>query len=61
MRYITLLLLLLGFTFSSFAQQTINASITHDGIQRDYILYIPELYDGSTDVPLVLKFSWIWE
>tara|TARA_B110000091_G_scaffold79013_1_gene87029 strand:+ start:1243 stop:2370 length:1128 start_codon:yes stop_codon:yes gene_type:complete len=56
MRYITLLLLLLGFTFSSFAQQTINASITHDGIQRDYILYIPELYDGSTAVPLILNF-----
>ena len=56
MRYITLLLLLLGFTFSSFAQQTISASITHDGIQRDYILYIPELYDGSTAVPLILNF-----
>ena len=56
MRYITLLLLLLGFTFSSFAQQTINASITHDGIQRDYILYILELYDGSSAVPLVLNF-----
>ena len=56
MRYITVLLLLLGFTFSSFAQQTINASITHDGIQRDYIVYIPELYDGTTTVPLVLNF-----
>jgi polyhydroxybutyrate depolymerase len=56
MRYITLLLLLLGFTFSSFAQQTISASITHDGIQRDYIVYIPELYDGSTAVPLILNF-----
>ena len=56
MRYITVLLLLLGFTFSSFAQQTINASITHDGIQRDYIVYIPELYDGSSAVPLVLNF-----
>ena len=56
MKYITVLLLLLGFCFSSFAQQTINASITHDGIQRNYILYIPELYDGSSDVPLVLNF-----
>ena len=56
MRYITVLLLLLGFTFSSFAQQTISASITHDGIQRDYILYIPELYDGSRAVPLILNF-----
>jgi polyhydroxybutyrate depolymerase len=56
MRDIKVLLLLLGFTFSSFAQQTINASITHDGIQRDYIVYIPELYDGTTTVPLVLNF-----
>ena len=56
MRDITVLLLLLGFTFSSFAQQTINASITHDGIQRNYIVYIPELYDGTTTVPLVLNF-----
>ena len=56
MRDITVLLLLLGFTFSSFAQQTINASITHDGIQRDYIVYIPELYNGSSAVPLVLNF-----
>ena len=56
MRYITVLLLLVGGTFSSFSQQTINASITHDGIQRDYILYIPELYDGSTAAPLVLNF-----
>lgn len=56
MKYITVLLLLTGFIFSSSAQQTINASITHDGIQRDYILYIPELYDGSSAVPLVLNF-----
>ena len=56
MRYITVLLLLVGGTFSSFSQQTINASITHDWIQRDYILYIPELYDGNTAVPLVLNF-----
>ena len=56
MRFITVLLLLVGCTFSSFSQQTINASITHDGIQRDYILYIPELYDGNTAVPLVFNF-----
>jgi len=51
-----ILLLLLGFTFPISAQQTINGSITHDGIQRNYILYIPEIYDGSTAVPLVLNF-----
>ena len=56
MKKITVLLLLLVSTFSGFSQETIYTSITHDGIQRDYILYIPEIYDGSTAVPLVLNF-----
>ena len=56
MRFILVLLFFVVFTFSSFAQQTINASITHDGIQRNYILYIPEIYDGNTAVPLILNF-----
>ena len=56
MRFILVLLFFVVFTFSSFAQQTINASITHDGIQRNYILYIPEIYDGDTAVPLILNF-----
>lgn len=42
-----------GFAFS---QQTINASITHDGGQRDYILYVPASYNGSTAVPLLMCF-----
>ena len=56
MKYIPILLLLLGFCFPISAQQTIDGSIMHDGIQRDYILYIPAIYDGNTDVPLVLNF-----
>ena len=56
MKYTTVILLFTGIVFSSSAQQTINASITHDGIERDYILYVPEIYDGSTAVPLVLNF-----
>ena len=56
MKYTTVILLFVGFVFSSSAQQTINASITHDGIERDYIVYVPEIYDGSTAVPLVLNF-----
>jgi len=56
MKYTTVILLLVGFVFSSSAQQTINASITHDGIERDYIIYVPEIYDGSKAVPLVLNF-----
>ena len=38
------------------AQQTINASITHDAIQRDYIIYIPANYTGTTAVPLLFNF-----
>ena len=56
MNQIKILLLLLGFTFPISAQQTINESIIHDGIQRNYIVYIPEIYDGSSAVPLVLNF-----
>ena len=56
MKHITILLVLIG-TFSPIlAQQTINGSVIHDGIQRDYILYIPAIYDGSADFPLVLNF-----
>lgn len=39
-----------------FAQQTIEASILHDGIERDYILYVPEIYTGDEPVPLVFNF-----
>ncbi len=42
--------------FACFSQQTINATITHNGIQRGYILYIPANYTGSTSVPLVLNY-----
>jgi polyhydroxybutyrate depolymerase len=30
--------------------------IKHNGITREYILYIPESYDGSTKVPLMFNF-----
>ncbi len=50
---ITLCLIL---TSNVFSQQTISTSITHDGGQRDYILYVPASYDGSTAFPLLLCF-----
>ncbi|MFT4595742.1 MAG: polyhydroxybutyrate depolymerase [Bacteroidia bacterium] len=37
------------------AQTTILASIMHDGLERDYRLYVPDVYDGSESVPLVLN------
>ena len=31
-------------------------SIVHDGINREYVLYIPDSYDGTSSVPLMLNF-----
>lgn len=31
-------------------------SLTLEGIERDFILYLPESYDGSTAVPLLFNF-----
>ena len=46
--------------FSAFstinAQQTINGTINHDGLTRQYILYIPACYDPDAQSPLVLSF-----
>jgi len=36
--------------------QTISGSFMHDGLQRDYVLYIPTNYTGTTAVPLILNF-----
>ncbi|MCF8247979.1 MAG: hypothetical protein K9J37_22640 [Saprospiraceae bacterium] len=47
---------LIGLSLSIKAQQTINGSIMHDGIQRNYVLFIPAIYAGDSPVPLVLNF-----
>ena len=31
-------------------------SIVHDGINREYVLYIPNSYDATSSVPLMLNF-----
>ena len=31
-------------------------SIVHDGVNREYVLYIPDSYDGTSSVPLMLNF-----
>jgi polyhydroxybutyrate depolymerase len=55
MRKLLIMVATVSFTLT-YAQQTINGSIIHDGIQRDYILYIPAIYDGGTEAPLVFNF-----
>jgi polyhydroxybutyrate depolymerase len=53
MKLLYIFLLLSGFAA---AQQTINGSITHDGLTRTYILYVPASYTPGTPVPLVFNF-----
>ena len=31
-------------------------TIVHDGINREYVLYVPNSYDGTSSVPLMLNF-----
>ena len=33
-----------------------SRTVQHNGISREYILYIPDSYDGSKSVPLMLNF-----
>ena len=56
MKQILYLALLLSLPFLGSAQQTITYSITVDAVQREFILYIPASYSGSTSVPLVFSF-----
>ncbi|MBK9104683.1 MAG: T9SS type A sorting domain-containing protein [Saprospiraceae bacterium] len=50
------LFLFLSFPFVLTGQQTINGTITHGGLQREYILYVPASYTAGTPVPLILNF-----
>ncbi len=56
MKNITVYLLMLCLPVVCPGQQTINGSIIHDGLERDYILYIPESYTTGSSVPMVLNF-----
>ena len=38
------------------AQTSLFATIESDGIIRDYKIYVPAIYDGTTPVPLVFNF-----
>lgn len=51
-----LLVIIMFYTIFSNAQQTLNETMLHDGATREYIVYIPKIYDGSTPVPLLFNF-----
>jgi len=51
-----LILLIICLPLFTLGQQTINASINHGGITRDYILYVPNSYVTGNQVLLVFNF-----
>ena len=56
MNHLHIIILALLVPILANSQQTIEGSITHDGLQRTYILYVPEKYTPGTAVPLILNF-----
>tara|TARA_B100001059_G_scaffold224775_1_gene251268 strand:+ start:56 stop:1207 length:1152 start_codon:yes stop_codon:yes gene_type:complete len=55
MKIILLTLLILNTILSS-AQSFINKSINFDGLTREYSIYIPSGYDGTSSYPLLFNF-----
>ena len=53
---IILLTLLMLNTIISSAQSFINKSIKFDGLTREYSIYIPSGYDGTTSFPLLFNY-----
>lgn len=51
-----LVLFILLFSNHINAQQTINGTLMHGGIQRSYILYVPQAYNPTIPAPLVFNF-----
>lgn len=55
MKKIYLILFFLFFSLSGKAQNTINDSIVHNGLFRQYMLYVPATYNPNNAVPLLLN------
>lgn len=55
MRPLVLLFSILGLNYALLAQQTILDTITVDGIERSYILYVPDSYDSTQECALIIN------
>ncbi len=56
----TLFFLLIA--FSATGQELLEKTITVDGLEREYLLYVPAAYDGSEEWPLVLNLhGYLWD
>ncbi len=56
MRNIFIHILLLSIPFQLIAREAINDTIIHDGLERTFILYVPDTYTPGTAAPLVFNF-----
>ena len=50
------LIVFIAFLNVSYAQGYISETIQHDGLTREYSIYVPASYDGTTDFPLLFNF-----
>ena len=51
--------LIILFTYTvvnSFSQQQSNFTMFFDGIEREYVVYVPAIYNGMSNVPLMFNF-----
>ena len=49
------IILLFFITNISYAQGYISETIQHDGLIREYSIYVPASYDGTTNFPLLFN------
>lgn len=55
MRHLLSLLAVFICSLNAFSQTTLLKTMIHDGIERSYRVYVPNVYDGSEAVPLILN------
>ena len=55
MKKILFTCILIFFSEQFFAQSNTSHTIQHNGITREYKIYVPAIYNGSTAVPLVFN------
>lgn len=53
---LSLLVILFPVTFSASAQEVINGTLLHDGLEREYLIYLPLNYNEDSEYPLLLYF-----
>lgn len=46
----------ISLSISVYSQEFEQINLVHDGIEREYLVYVPNEYDASISIPLVLNF-----